>query len=756
MSVTEVLNRPRLTVYQPIVDLRTGALVAVEALTRGADDPSNPTFLFADAARAGCLEALDEACLQAALEGVGHAAAPLTLFVNVEPTTLAALGSGRLALLARRVSERIQVVLEVTERDLLDRPAELVRTVDQARDLGWGIALDDVGAEPAALALLPFLAPHVIKLDLALVQGRSTPQAAAVVNAVGAEAERSGARVLAEGIETQQHLDRALALGATLGQGWLFGRPAPLGSTAMDALVLPARPAAGHPSARDPGVTPFDVLTAATLPRRATVQLVSSMSRQLEHQAVLLDEKAVVLASCQHARLMTDSTLRRYASLSSVTSLTALLGPGMADEPAPGVRGTALDPDEPLADLWVVTVIAPHFAAAMVARDATPAATDADADAVREDAPPAEGDSGPQAPARPRVLEYVLTYDRTRAVQVAHLLLQRLQTPARGGTRWVSSPQRATATTPERPGLSRLLERAVAAATNSIVIVDATLPDTPLIHVNDAFVALTGYSRAEALGQNCRFLQGPDTDRPQVELLSRQLRAGRPFSTVLRNVRRDGTSFWNELHISPVRDPAGRITHYIGDQHDVTERVEREQQVTYRAYHDELTGLPNRAQLLAHLDLELRRARRSGAGVAALLLDIDGFKVINDRFGHPVGDAVLRAVAQRLRRAVRSGDLLGRLGGDEFLMVLAGLHHQTEAQAAAGVAAAALRGDQDIDLVTRHLRESLDEPLEVGGTSVRLQISVGSALFPRDGRDGQSLIVHADRDMYQDKLRTGR
>jgi len=117
---------------------------------------------------------------------------------------------------------------------------------------------------------------------------------------------------------------------------------------------------------------------------------------------------------------------------------------------------------------------------------------------------------------------------------------------------------------------------------------------------------------------------------------------------------------------------------------------------------------------------------------------------------------VLRAAAHRLRRAVRSGDLLGRLGGDEFLMVLAGLHHQTGAQAAAGVEAGALRGDQEIDLVARHLRESLDEPLEVAGTAVRLQISVGSALFPRDGLDGHSLIIHADRDMYQDKSRTGR
>ncbi len=141
--------------------------------------------------------------------------------------------------------------------------------------------------------------------------------------------------------------------------------------------------------------------------------------------------------------------------------------------------------------------------------------------------------------------------------------------------------------------------------------------------------------------------------------------------------------------------------------------------------------------------------------MAALLLDIDGFKAINDRFGHPAGDAVLRAAAHRLRRAVRSGDLLGRLGGDEFLMVLAGLHQQAGAQTAA-VEAGALRGDQDIDLVTRHLRESLDEPLEVAGTSVRLQISVGSALFPRDGLVGHSLIIHADRDMYQDKSRTGR
>ena len=118
------------------------------------------------------------------------------------------------------------MVVELTERALTDRPAEVLAAVAWLRERGCGIALDDVGVDERSLALMPFLAPDVIKLDMSLIQARgATPVAARVLNAVAAEAERSGAVLLAEGIETEEHLARARAVGATLGQGWLFGRP---------------------------------------------------------------------------------------------------------------------------------------------------------------------------------------------------------------------------------------------------------------------------------------------------------------------------------------------------------------------------------------------------------------------------------------------------------------------------------------------------------------------------------------------------
>jgi EAL domain-containing protein (putative c-di-GMP-specific phosphodiesterase class I) len=124
--------------------------------------------------------------------------------------------------------DRFAIFAEVTERALTDRPAELLAAVARLRRLGVGIALDDVGADPRSLALMPFLAPEVIKLDLALVQGKPSRRTAAIVHAVSAESERTGALVLAEGIETEAHRQTALALGARYGQGWLFGRPAAL------------------------------------------------------------------------------------------------------------------------------------------------------------------------------------------------------------------------------------------------------------------------------------------------------------------------------------------------------------------------------------------------------------------------------------------------------------------------------------------------------------------------------------------------
>jgi diguanylate cyclase (GGDEF)-like protein len=217
---------------------------------------------------------------------------------------------------------------------------------------------------------------------------------------------------------------------------------------------------------------------------------------------------------------------------------------------------------------------------------------------------------------------------------------------------------------------------------------------------------------------------------------------------VLLNHRRDGTPFWNELRISSVRSGSGEITHYVASQQDVTARVDRERRTTYLAYHDELTSLPNRAHVLEHLDLEMRRARRTGSSVAAVLLDLDGFKTINDRLGHAAGDAALAGAAQRLRSVIRSGDLLGRFGGDEFLVVLAGLPSAAGAGPGGGSAV-----DRVVDRICAQLHAALDLPVQLAGSDVRLSVSSGAAVFPRDAGEPAELVARADAAMYRNKAR---
>ncbi|MCI2240383.1 diguanylate cyclase [Paenibacillus sp. TRM 82003] len=725
-----------LVVHQPIVDLRNGDAVAVEGLVRGrrGAERLSPAQLFADAAACGSTAVLrlDEACLRHVAASAGGLPAGATLFVNVEPPTLAALSRRALAEVAAVVPAGVQVVVEVTERDLLQHPAQLLAGVRRVRELGWAVALDDVGAEPAALALMPFLRPEVIKLDLALVRARPSLDVAAVVNAVQAEAQRCGALVLAEGIETAEHLRRALSMGARLGQGWHFAHPGPPPQRWGAPLRLPPAPVVPSPAE-----TVFEVLNRRVPAQPTAPDLLAALTRQVERQAMLLDETAVVLACFQDADSLTTATLRRYEALASVCSLTAVLGPGVVPEPAPGVHGTALHEDDPMSRQWVVTVVSPHFAAALAARDVTA---------------PAAG-AGPPGPAGGRPMEYVLSYERDQVVEAARLLMSRVQPPtgstAAPGTAEVAGPppgpgSAARQREGERPTLlgvpaerlPALLTRAIATASNGIVIADATAPDQPLVYVNAAFEELTGYSAEECLGRNCRFLQGPGTDPVQVRVIARRLLAGRGVRTTLLNHRRDGSTFWNEVTVSPVHDAEGRLTHFIGNQADVSDRVEREARTVHLAHHDVLTGLPNRAHLLDHLELELRRSARSGSGVAVVFIDLDGFKAVNDRFGHAAGDQALIHAAGRLRSVVRSGDLLGRLAGDEFLLVLTGLR-------AADVSS--------VRQVVQHLHDAVRVPVELPGGDVTLRASIGFALSPEDGLDATGLIDAADARMYRHK-----
>jgi diguanylate cyclase (GGDEF)-like protein len=404
------------SVFQPIVELDTGRVLAYEALARGPVGPlERPDALFAAARAAGRLAELDNVCRVAAFTGAVAQGllSPMTLFVNVEPEVLDDAPLDELLAIADAAPRDLRVVFEITERALAARPAELLRTVERIRELGWFVAVDDVGADSMSLAFLPLLRPDVVKLDLRLVQERPGPAIAEIMNAVNAHAERTGSLILAEGIETEAHLATARALGATLGQGWLFDRPGPGAVTDRDTGVLPLR---GHRTHDPRSSSPFACLPGTAPLRRSSKALLIELSKQLEREAVRLGETSVVAATFQEARHFTPATAAQYRDLVERTGFVCAIGEGLPVEPVPGVRGATLDPDDEVRGEWDVVVLGPHFAAALLARDL--------------------GDDGPDLD---RTFEYALTYDRDTVIRAASALLSRVAprqgaAPVRTGT----------------------------------------------------------------------------------------------------------------------------------------------------------------------------------------------------------------------------------------------------------------------------------------------------------------------------------
>jgi diguanylate cyclase (GGDEF)-like protein/PAS domain S-box-containing protein len=398
--------------FQPIVDLASGEVVGYEALVHGPEGSSlyRPDRLFAAAAAAGRTVELDWACRLVAVRGALDADLDRTssLFINCEPAALGTPCPVEHVALWERAQRELDLVLEITERAVTGRPAELVRVVGDARSAGHGIALDDVGADVRSLALLALIEPDVIKLDLRLVQDRPSTDQAAIVSAVAAERERTGAQILVEGIENAVHVTFACALGATLGQGGQFDRPGPLVAPLPSAHVR--RHTATAPDL--PGSTPFEVVAAVRPTGEAAKRVLVPMSHHLETRALRIGEGAVILSAFQEARHLTKATVRRYETLARRASLVAVFGVGMPDEPVHGVRGAQLDPDDALVGEWSVIVLGPHFAGALVGRDLG-------------DVDRADGE---------RRFAFATAYDRAVVIAAARTLLSRIAPRERAGT----------------------------------------------------------------------------------------------------------------------------------------------------------------------------------------------------------------------------------------------------------------------------------------------------------------------------------
>jgi EAL domain-containing protein (putative c-di-GMP-specific phosphodiesterase class I) len=354
-------------VFQPVVSLDDGRPVGYEALARG---PSGSPFetaeeLLREAARRGQGAELDWISATAACAALlAHDNLDLPLFINVEPDTFGTpCPADLLSTLEAAVSD-LDLVIEITER-VIHRPADLLRALVGARRGKVRIALDDVGFDPSSLNMLSLLRPDVIKLDRSIVQGNlSSWPIALVLNAVLAEADRAGSVVLAEGIESPEHLEAARTIGATLGQGWHFGEPGPLPlHVEPSQMTLPRV----TPRAATAG-TPFGVAHDRARIIEVTRRMLDPMGRLLEDKALHTHEATMLFATFPDAGHLDDDTRLRYSHMARTgVNVTAYAG-SMPRFPGAGIRGVALDRGDPLLDEKIVMVIGTHFAAGLIAR----------------------------------------------------------------------------------------------------------------------------------------------------------------------------------------------------------------------------------------------------------------------------------------------------------------------------------------------------------------------------------------------------
>ncbi len=216
-----------------------------------------------------------------------------------------------------------------------------------------------------------------------------------------------------------------------------------------------------------------------------------------------------------------------------------------------------------------------------------------------------------------------------------------------------------------------LLFNTLGDACEGVTIADAQQPDCPLIYVNGGFERLTGYASGEVIGKNYRVLQGSNTDQPEMAVMTAAIAKGAGCVVTLRNFRKDGSMFWGEFSIAPLHDAQGTLTHFIGILRDVAARGQAERQEEGTALHtDPLLGIGNRSYFDKRFADLLHVAQRIRSGISVLLIDLDHFKLFNERYGQSAGDECLRMVAGCIATSfLRTSDCVARYGGEEFSVV---------------------------------------------------------------------------------------
>jgi diguanylate cyclase (GGDEF)-like protein/PAS domain S-box-containing protein len=262
-----------------------------------------------------------------------------------------------------------------------------------------------------------------------------------------------------------------------------------------------------------------------------------------------------------------------------------------------------------------------------------------------------------------------------------------------------------------------------------------TETDGTIHSTNPAFTEITGYSAEEAVGRTPRLLKSDRHEPGFYATLWQHIASTGHWKGEIWNRRKSGDVFLAWVTITAIVASDGVTRNYVCLFHDVTDAWRKDEHVRHLAFHDALTDLPNRALLSERLNRQIAMADRERREIAVMFIDLDGFKDVNDRFGHKVGDELLKVVAHRLQAMIRSSDTVARLSGDEFVVKLNNPENRDE-----------------VGHIAQRIIAAVNEPVEIQLHRVRVGASVGIAMFPGDGRTAVDLLENADSAMYAAKL----
>jgi diguanylate cyclase (GGDEF)-like protein/PAS domain S-box-containing protein len=286
----------------------------------------------------------------------------------------------------------------------------------------------------------------------------------------------------------------------------------------------------------------------------------------------------------------------------------------------------------------------------------------------------------------------------------------------------------------ERKRAEERLQLASLIIENALEGIVVTDPDGVIESINPSFTTITGFSANDVIGRKPNVLKSGRHDDEFYAEMWRELADNGSWRGEIWNRRKNGEIYPEWLTITAIRDDQGRIMRMIGIFSDITQRKMTEEHLKHLAHHDVLTALPNRTLYMDRLGQQIRVAKRENKELAVLFVDLDRFKPVNDRYGHNVGDLVLKEVADRLADSVRSADTVARIGGDEFTVIVGAMEHADDAR-----------------VVAEKIRDEVCRPIEVQGVAHQLGASIGVSLFPQDGEDADALTSRADMAMYAAK-----